>query len=283
MDERFTRWLLVVGGVIAVLLLVIVILLLADDGGGGEAATTTAVGTTVADTTTIPATTATTAASTTQATTTTPATDTFAQGRCVGTPSADFPADAADVTQGPGNFDGEPEPESIMEADQAIVFSSGGSWWVALMLWPDGVVMTELPEPVGEGGGFVPALHSVQSFGDADDGALVHIDRSGASGADVYAFYFLGQDCAVEDAGTVETDRLEFLHGFGAAHREGLTCAGDGVYETSAGAGDGGLWDVRSRFYEWDPEGEGFLFVFEDGMEVPEDDPEALAAGDLDC
>jgi hypothetical protein len=143
------------------------------------------------------------------------------------------------------------------------------------------VVFIELPEP--SIAGLEPEIHSVQGFGDHDDGALVKIDQSPLSGHEVYRFYFLDGDCQVEDAGTTAEDPLEFIVGFGAAHREGFSCTGDGVWETTAGDQGGGLWERLDTFYEWDPTGPGFIESFTDGFEAPATDPDIQAAGDLDC
>ena len=186
-----------------------------------------------------------------------------------------------ELSGGQGNFDGPPEPESIMDADGAFVFESGGTWYVGFSLH-DGYVVFE-PLPAASPPGFVPEA-SVWDFGSSDDGLLVKIDQSTASGAEVYAFYFLDADCGVEDAGTVEVDRYEFLDWFGASHTQGFRCTADGVFETSAGQTSGTMWDVRDVFYEWTaPAGPGFTFGFEDGMEVPDGDPAIAAAGAVNC
>jgi len=256
-----------------------------DGGAIATTTTTTATTTTVASTTTAaptttpPATTTTVAPTTTAAPTTTTAP--AAVSRCAGLPGTTVPETGGDLVRIPGSFDGDPQPESIMESDGAILFLYEGSWWFGFSLHIPYAVFIELPAASFEG--FEPEIHSVEDFGDLDDGALVKIDRSTLSGHDVYAFYFLDEDCQVEDAGTATEDRLEFLVGFGAEHREGLSCVEDGVWETTAGDQGVGLWERLDTFYEWDPAGTGFIESFTDGFEAPASDPDIQATGDLDC
>jgi hypothetical protein len=191
-----------------------------------------------------------------------------------------FPA-GVELQGGNGNFDGPPEPESVMDSDGGFVFVSGGTWYVGFSLNDGYVVFEPLPAPLDPG--FVPEA-TVWDFGAHDDGLLVKIDRSLASGAEVYAFYYLDADCAVEDAGTAGTERYEFLDWFGAAHTQAFSCTADGVFETSAGQGSGSMWDVRDVYFEWTaPDGPGFIFQFEDGMEVPAGDPAIAEAGTVHC
>lgn len=258
-------------------------------GCGDDAAvltTTTSVAAT--STTTAPATTTTGAAiTTTVAGTTTSSgvgTTTTTGGpvsRCAGLTGMTVPDTGGDLVRIPGSFDGDPQPESIMESDGAILFPHEGSWWFGFSLHIPYAVFIELPEPSFET--FEPEIHSVESFGDHDDGALVKVDRSPLSGHDVYRFYFLDDACQVEDAGTAAEDPLEFIVGFGASHREGFSCTDDGVWETTAGESGGGLWQRLDTFYEWDPAGMGFIESFTDGFEAPASDPDIQNAGDLDC
>jgi len=200
-------------------------------------------------------------------------------GRCAGRVAMVLPA-GIELSGGPGNFDGPPEPESIMDADSGFVFESGGAWYVGFSL-DDGYVVYA-PLPTTPMRGFEPAA-TVWDF-DGDDGLLVHIDRSAMSGAEVYAFYYLDADCGVDDAGTIEVERLEFLDWFGASHTQAFTCTADGVFETSAGQGSGSMWDVRDVFYEWTaPADPGFVFGFEDGFEVADGDAAITAAGEINC
>jgi len=179
-----------------------------------------------------------------------------------------------------GNFDGPPEPTRIMEADFGFVFEDGGVWYVGFSLYSGYVVYEPMPEFSMEG--FVPEVW-VWNF-DGDDGLLVYSDFSLMSGAMVYTMYFLDEDCQVEDAGAAGEDPLELLDWSGAAHTQAFTCINNGVFVTSAGETAPNNWDVRTRFYEWTaPGGPGFTFVFEDGMEVPADDPEVRNAGIVDC
>ena len=251
---------------------------------GGVSITTSTTTTSMAPTTTLaPTTTA--APTTTEAPTTTAAptstTAPAAASRCAGLAGMTLPAVGATLTGIPGSFDGDPQPESIMEADAAILFPHDGSWWFGFSLYIDYVVFIELPEPLIDG--FEPSIVTVRDFGDHDDAALVHLDRSPLSGHDVYRFFFLDEDCQVEDAGTAGENPLEFLVGFGASHREGFSCTGDGVWETTAADQGGGLWERLDTFYEWDPTGPGFVEGFTDGFEAPATDPDIQAAGDLDC
>lgn len=169
-----------------------------------------------------------------------------------------------------------------MDSDLAFLFESGGDYYVAFSLNVGYIAFEQLPEPIDPA--FVPEL-LVVNFDGSDDAAWVKIDRSLAAGADVYAFYFLDENCGVEDAGTDEAPRYEFLDWAGAQHTQGFTCVGAGVFETFAGASSTpGLWEITSTFYEWTaPSLPGFLFGFEDGMEVPEGDPEIAAAGTVNC
>ncbi|WKZ83271.1 MAG: hypothetical protein QY307_03265 [Acidimicrobiia bacterium] len=239
-----------------------------------EAATTT--GPTVATTTTTEAATTTTVAATTTVTTAAP----NPWAGCAAL-AAEPLAEGALVAGGPGNFDGDPQPLSIMEADGAILYLSGGQYRLGFALFPNDMISTPLAAPSAPA--FPPEFVGVIDFGPANDGVLIRTEKSLLSGHDVYAFYYLTTSCTVEVAHLPGDPPLEFLHGFGAAHREGLTCAADGVYETSAGATGGTLWDVRSRFYQWDPAGTGFQFGFEDGFEAAPDSADALAAGAFNC
>ena len=102
---------------------------------------------------------------------------------------------------------------------------------------------------------------------DGDDGLLIKIDRSSAAGAEVYAFYFLDEECGVEDAGTADTERYEFLDWFGADHSQAFTCAADGVFETLAAHHGGTCGRFGTGSSEWTaPAWPGFIFGFEDGM-----------------
>jgi hypothetical protein len=168
-----------------------------------------------------------------------------------------------------------------MESDGAILFRSAGAWWIGISLHIDYVVFRQLPSSLDPA--FVPEITAVVDFGPLDDGALVKIDHSLAGGDTVYAFYFLDSGCDVREAGTTAVPQLEFLVGGGAAHTEGLTCAVDGVFATTAGQGSSGMWDIRDHFYAWDPAGSGFTDGFEDGTEVPDGDPAIAQAGLLDC
>lgn len=239
-----------------------------------SAATTTAATT---STTTIPAT----STSESSSSTTTATTTTAAVGRCGGLASMTIPGDAADLIRVPGSFDGDPQPASIMESDGAILFRSAGAWWIGISLHIDYVVFRQLPSSMDSA--FVPEITAVVDFGPLDDGALVKIDHSLAGGDTVYAFYFLDSGCDVREAGTTDVPQLEFLVGGGAAHTEGLTCAVDGVFATTAGQESSGMWDIRDHFYAWDPAGSGFTDGFEDGTEVPDGDPAIAQAGLLDC
>jgi hypothetical protein len=185
-----------------------------------------------------------------------------------------------ELAGGPGNFDGPPEPASIMDADSAFVFQSAGAWYLAFSL-DIGYLVFE-PLPASSIPGFEPVL-LVWDF-EGDDGALVKVDQSTMSGAEVYVWYYLDAGCQVEDAGTIDADPKEFLDWFGASHTQAFACATDGVFETSAAKTAGTMWDVRDVFYHWTaPAGPGFEFGFEDGVEVPEGDPLIAAAGLVDC
>ncbi len=192
------------------------------------------------------------------------------------------PAGAVNAGGANGVFGGGPEPESIMDADLAYLFESGGDYYVAFSLNVGYLAFRQLPEPIDLA--FVPEL-LVVNFDGSDDAAWVKTDRSLASGAEVYAFYFLDEDCQVEDAGTAGVPRYEFLDWGGLQHTQGFTCFGDGVRETFAGASSTpGVWDVTSTFYGWTaPALPGFVLGPQDAIEVPEGDPRATAAGVVDC
>lgn len=276
------RWLIGVGAVIAALLLTVAVLLMTDSGEGPSAETTATTTTEATTTTAAGSTTAATTTSTPESTTTTAAGPVVGAGRCAGTPAPDtLPVDAVVLTALPGSFDGAPEPMSIMEADQGMVYRSGDAWWVAIGLYPTGILTAPLPEPSDPA--FTPTVLSVVDFGALPDGLVVRVDRSLASGAQVYRFYFLADDCTVRWAVTAEESALEFLEWFGPAHRQGFTCVADGVHLTSAGESSGGLWDVRDRYYHWDPGGTGFDFILEDGTELAPDDPDTVNAGQVNC
>lgn len=262
--------------------------LVAAGCGDDAAVVTTTTVVTDTSTTTAPTTTTTAAAETTTtavATTTSAVATTTTTGgptsRCAGLSGMTVPDTGANLIRIPGSFDGDPQPESIMASDGAILFPHDGSWWFGFSLHIPYVVFIELPEASFDA--FEPEIHSVENFGDHDDGALVKVDRSTLSGHDVYRFYYLDADCQVEDAGTAAEDPLEFIVGFGASHREGFSCTDDGVWETTAGESGGGLWQRLDTFYEWDPTGTGFIESFTDGFEAPASDPDIGSAGDLDC
>lgn len=271
-------------GVFGTLTVVFGVMLLTRDDDP-EAATATTIAVTSSDAGVTPSVSVTTVASTdatvsvTGTTAAPPGTGTGAPTtRCAGRVPMTLP-DGVELVGGPGNFDGAPEPDSIMDADGGFVFASGGSWYVGFSLNDGYVVFEPLPSPLD------PAFEPdavVWNFS-GDDGLLVHIDRSGMSGAEVYAFYFLDADCQVEDAGTIDVERFELLDWFGASHTQGFQCTADGVFATSAGQA-GTMWDVRDVFYEWTaPAAPGFVLGFEDGMEVPAGDPAIAAAGDVNC
>jgi len=269
--------------ILALAALALVVSACGDDSGGiltsttGPATTTTAAATTTQAPTTTEVTTTTAAPATTAAPTTTVA----AGSRCTGRAGMTVPADAADLIRWPGSFDGDPQPESIMESDGAILFEQGGSYWFGFSLAIPYVVFIELPEPLF--GDFTPEIVAVRDFGPSDDGALVKVDFSPASGHDVYRFYYLDADCHVEDAGTADTNPLDLIVGFGASHREGFTCVADGVWVTTAGDQGGGIWERLDTFYEWDPAGTGFVLGPTDGFEAPAGDPDIQSAGAFDC
>jgi hypothetical protein len=182
---------------------------------------------------------------------------------------------------GNGNFDGLPEPASVMDSDLGFVFEDATGWYVGFSLDSGYVVYQPLPAPLVAD--FEPTA-AVWDF-DGDDGLLVNTDFSMMSGAAVYRFYFLDHNCAVRAAGTVDSDPYEFLDWFGANHTQAFSCADTGVFETTAAeTANPGNWDVRDRFFEWTaPAVPGFEFQFEDGMEVPVGDPAIAAAGMVDC
>jgi len=169
-----------------------------------------------------------------------------------------------------------------MQADAAFLFHSGGAYYVGFSLNVGYTAFRQLPAPSDPG--FVAEILVVNFDGD-DDAAWVKIDHSLASGADVYAFYFLDEQCQVEDAGTNEAPRHEFLDWAGAQHTQAFSCDGTGVYETLAGVSSiAGMWDITNTYYLWTaPALPGFSFAFQDGIEVPDGDPEIGAAGTVNC
>lgn len=273
-------------GVFGTLALVFGIIVLTRDGGTGAATSTPVTNTAVGGSTSAPGSSdalttvvSSTIVSTTAASTTVPGSTTVPATRCAGRTAMALPP-GVELSGGNGNFDGPPEPDSIMDSDGGFVFSSEGTWYVGFSLNDGYVVVEPLPEPLDAE--FVPEA-VVWDF-DGDDGLLIKIDRSSAAGAEVYAFYFLDEECGVEDAGTADTERYEFLDWFGADHSQAFTCAADGVFETLAARTTGNMWEVRDMFFEWTaPAWPGFIFGFEDGMEVPEGDPAIAAAGMVDC
>lgn len=265
-------------GVTITLSIVLGVMVLTDDGGAPGATVAPDPTDATIPTSEAPATTAVTTIPTS---TSGPASTTVppAGSRCAGLESMTLPA-GVEVVGGPGNFDGLPEPESIMDADSAYVFQSDGAWYVGFSL--DIGYRVFQPLPPASMPGFTPEI-VVWDFA-GDDGALVKVDASLMSGAEVYVWYFLDEDCVIEDAGTTDQDPLQFLDWFGASHTEAFACASDGVFHTSAGEGSGGMWDVRDVFYRWTaPSGPGFEFGFEDGTEVPTGDPLIAEAGTVRC
>jgi hypothetical protein len=169
-----------------------------------------------------------------------------------------------------------------MDTDVAFLFESGGTTYVAISLNSGFLGYTELPAPSDPG--FTPEL-LVVNFDGGYDAAWVKIDRSLAAGAEVYAFYFLNEDCQVEDAGTVEVPRYEFLDWFGAAHSQGFRCTATGVIETLAGATEtAGQWRVTTAVYEWTaPAAPGFVETSRTEAIHPEGSAEVSGAGIVDC
>ena len=122
------------------------------DGGAITTATTTTTITTTTTTTlsatTTAAPTTTVAPTTTEAPTTTIAPTTTSAAptsRCEGLASMTVPDVGASLIRIPGSFDGDPQPESIMETDGAILFPHDGSWWFGFSLHSPYVVFIELP------------------------------------------------------------------------------------------------------------------------------------------
>jgi len=290
MSETAARWLVFLGLLAVVLLIALVVVLVTDDASTDVVAadSTTAQSTTSTPATSAPATTiaATTAATSAPATTgpapTSTSTSAVAQGdMCAEFASDAIPADAVSLGGGNGVFGGGVEPESIQDSDLALLYESGGTHHLAFSLNVGYVATAQLPGASDPS--FEPEL-VVVDFPGGHDAGLVMIDRSLASGAEVYAFYFLDEDCEVADAGTVEVPRYEFLDWAGAQHSQGFTCVDDGVFETMANAGEGGLWEITDTFFAWTaPAQPGFVFGFQDGMEVPEGDPAIAQAGAVDC
>jgi len=303
MGSRSLAWLAFLGGLIVTLLVVLIVVLANDNGEAPAGATapstvpsdstaaTGASGTTA--TSVVPATTAAAGATSTPApappaTTVPPATtspsttEAIPVNRCTDVPPMAIPTGAVGAGGANGVFGGGPEPESVMDADFAHLFESGGNYFVAFSLNVGYVAFQQLPEPIDPA--FVPEL-LVVNFDGNDDAAWVKIDRSLAAGAEVYAFYFLDESCAVEDAGTAGVPRYEFLDWGGLEHTQGFTCVGDGVFETFAGVSSTpGRWDVTSSFFQWTaPALPGFLAGVEDGLDVPDGDPSIAAAGVVDC
>jgi hypothetical protein len=254
-----------------------------DDGGvaGDTAVTTTADPGTVAPTTAPPApsTTAAPALTTTPAVTVTAPVATVAPGsRCAGVESMTLPP-GVELSGQPGNFDGPPEPTSIMDADSAFVFESAGQWYLGFSLEIGYLVY----EPITVDGppGFAPEVR-VWNFA-GDDGAWVKVERS-MLGPEVYVWYYLDETCGVEDAGVAGEDPLQWLDWAGANHTQAFACTADGVFKTEAAESSGGLWELTDTYYEWTaPQGPGFLFGFADAVEVPASDPGVEAAGGIDC
>jgi hypothetical protein len=287
---RWSTVLAFVGGLVVALLLVLIVVLLNDDQDPAAGATSS---TTVPAVTSEATTTTTTVAVSSTATTVSPGTTvptsstaaasstitTVPGGRCDSMESMSLPA-GVEIVGGNGVFDGSPEPESVMDTDLGFVFEGASGWQVGFSLHSGYVVFAPLPEPGMDG--FVPSVR-VWNF-EGDDGLVVHADRSLMSGADVYLVYFLGEECEVELAGTIDDGPLELLDWFGANHTQAFTCVENGIYVTMASETSSGSWDVRSRFFEWiAPVAPGFEFGFEDGMEVPPGDPSVDAAGIVDC
>lgn len=249
-----------------------------DDGGvaGDTGSTTTAAATTAAPAST---TTAVSVVTTAPAVATTAPVATAAPGsRCAGIASMELPA-GVELSGQPGNFDGPPEPTSIMDADSAFVFESAGQWYFGISLGIGYVVY----EPITVEGppGFAPEVQVWNFTG--DDGAWVKVERS-MLGPEAYIWYYLDEACGIEDAGVAGEDPLQWLDWAGANHTQAFACTEDGVFKTEAAESTGGLWELTDTFYEWTaPQGPGFLFGFADAVEVPASDPGVTAAGGIAC
>lgn len=283
--NRSTAILAFIGGLVVALLLVLIIVMLGDNGGGSvsaDATTTTAGSTTAPEaTTTSMATTTTAEPATTVADSTTTSTEaptTTVGTRCLGLDPMVIPA-AAEATGDNGNFDGPPEPTSIMQADAGFIFEDGGTWFTGFSLNSGYLVYTPLPEP--DFAGLEPTI-IIASF-DGDDGLLVQTDFSPMAGASVYTFFFLDEGCQVNAAGTASEDPLDFIDWGGAAHTQGFTCFDTGVLVTEAGK-FGESWEIRTTTYGWTaPAGPGFTLLSEEVVTVADGDPAITAAGIVDC
>lgn len=283
--DRSTAVLAFIGGLIAALLLVLIVVMLDGDGDGVAAAGSTS---TTAGSTTSEAATSSTGSSTTttagastvaDSTTSSTAAPTTTEGtRCLGLAPMVIPV-GAESFGGNGNFDGPPEPTSIMQADAGFLFEHEGEWSTGFSLNSGYLVHAPLPEP--DFAGLEPTI-VIASF-DGDDGLLVQTDFSPLAGASVYTFFFLDADCQVNAAGTASEDPLEFLDWGGAAHTQGFTCTDTGVVVTAAGK-VGQEWEIRSTQYAWTAPAEpGFTLVSEETVTVPDGDPAIGAAGIVDC
>ncbi len=238
------------------------------------AATTTAPSTTTTVTTTTSTTSTTTTTTTTTTPTTTATTTTIPVSRCEGKGSKTVPGGATYLSQMPGSFDGDPQPESIMHADSAFIVQSGSDYLFGFHLYIEYETYIKLPAPTNPG--FIPEIVAVRDFGSLDDGVLVHLDQPLLYNGGVYAFFYLDADCHVVEAGTPATNPLEFLVGGGAAHEEGIECTATGVVGKQAGATgaiESDPWQVTETTYDWDPAGTGFTEDGVIGYMVPYNDP----------
>jgi hypothetical protein len=266
------------GVAITLAVAVVVVWMNRDDDAAVAADTTTTVGSSAVTAPTTAVVTTTPATSAPVVTATVPATTTPSVGRCAGLSPMTLPP-GVELIGAPGNFDGLPEPESIMDADSAFLFESAGQWYLGFSLHSG--YLTFEPIVVSGPPGFAPEI-SVWNF-DGDDGALVKVERS-MLGPEAFIWYFLDQGCAIADAGIAGEDPLQWLDWAGANHTQAFACTADGVFKTEAAESSGGMWEVTDTFYEWTaPQGPGFLLGFSDAIEVPASDPAVTAAGGIDC
>lgn len=294
MDERYARILVGLGSAIIVLLIAVIVVVLTgrDDDqqavgttepptAGGETTTsletttTSTLGetsTTAAGTTTATAVATTTSAPPTTSTSTTTTTTTLPAGPCPGTPPAEMPPGATDVSQAFGDFDGDGVGDTFR-----VFRDPGGQWW-ARMEFPNGYA-TQVPSITG----MIAEAWGTTDIGHTGDVAFGVVDV-GASDERIGFFYF--DSCGVWPVYESGGELAQFPVGGSVTHVEGLTCRPDGVDVTQAAeTANPGEWSVSSVSYLWNPG--TFELEAQLGaaalLHSPADDAAIYAHGDFNC
>lgn len=243
MGPRAGSWMVFLGGLIAAVLAVVVVIVIS---GGGDGSPEVTAAPTTSDTvgessmTSAPEATAGTPAPGT--TSPAPPSSAVAVDACVGKPSIEIPASAADLTTWFGDMDGDGVDDGFS------VYRVGAQWKVHVRLAGGHGVEADLT-PYAPGA--TPWSERVIDVGFQEELGLV-----GSGFTLVGPIYQVWQlaECALRRA-TSDGGDFEPYVGVGLAHGESFACTSNGMvqYETSQPGADPNAWVVTETGFTWDP------------------------------